>query len=89
MKTGGWSAQLPVNNEDVEVFNTALEGFVGGSFVPLTVSKQVVNGINYLFVAKETLSTLNPVEKLVKISISAVPAGSKPQLTNIEDIASL
>ncbi|MEF9934366.1 MAG: hypothetical protein RSA01_03980 [Clostridium sp.] len=89
MKTGGWSPQLPVTSEDIEVFNLALEGFVGSSFIPLTVSKQVVNGINYCFIAKSTPVTLNPTEKLVKVYISAVPADAKPHLTEIKDLVTI
>ncbi|MEG2338045.1 MAG: hypothetical protein RSB66_03100 [Clostridium sp.] len=89
MKTGGWSPQLPVNKDDVEVFNTALEGFVGSSLTPLTVSKQVVNGVKYCFIAKSVPAVLDPKEKLVKVYISAVPAGAKPKLDKIEDLVSL
>ena len=64
---GGWTVQEPVSNENKEVLDTALEGLVGSSFEPIAVATQVVNGINYLFIAKSTTVTSDPKTGLVKI----------------------
>jgi len=68
------------------VLDTALKGFVGSTFEPVAVATQVVNGINYLFIAKATTVTLAPRVGLVKIYVTATPAGQPPKLVNIETI---
>lgn len=86
MVPGGWSVQIPVSDENRKVFDTAFEGFVGCTFEPIAVATQVVNGINYIFIAKSTTVTLDPKVGLVKIYITATPAGQPPKLVNIETI---
>ena len=83
---GGWSVQVPVSDENKKVLDTALAGLVGCTFEPIAVATQVVNGINYLFIAKSTPVTLEPRTGLVKIYVTATPAGSEPRLVNIETI---
>ncbi|SFA98770.1 hypothetical protein [Clostridium frigidicarnis] len=81
---GGWIVQQCVSCENREVLDIALEGFVGSTFEPLLVATQVVNGMNYLFIAKSTSVTEQPKTGLVKIYVTATPAGHKPRLVNIE-----
>ncbi|MEF9952785.1 MAG: hypothetical protein RR840_10060 [Clostridium sp.] len=83
---GGWIVHSPVSDEYCSILNKALEGVIGSTFEPISVAIQVVNGINYLFIAKAIPTTDIPTIKLVKIFVSAVPAGSEPKLDKIEDI---
>jgi hypothetical protein len=83
---GGWTIHDTVSDENKKVLATALNGFVGSTFEPITVATQVVNGVNYLFIAKSTTSTLPPKTGLVKIYVTATPAGHEPRLVNIETI---
>ncbi len=86
MCCGGWNVHPNVSQEDKQVLDTALKGWTGAAFEPLAVATQVVNGVNYLFIAKSTTVTLEPKTGLVKIYITASPAGSEPRLVNIETI---
>jgi len=83
---GGWTIQKPVSKENEKVLDTALTGFVGSTFKPIVVATQVVNGVNYVFIAKSTTVTLPPKTGLVKIYVTATPAGQEPRLVNIETI---
>ncbi|MFL0198731.1 hypothetical protein ACJDU8_24715 [Clostridium sp. WILCCON 0269] len=83
---GGWIVHEYVSDKDKQVLNIALQGFVGSTFVPIAVATQVVNGINYLFIAKSITATLPPKTGLAKIYVAATPAGHKPRLVNIEKI---
>lgn len=83
---GGWTIQESVSEENRMILDTALTGFVGSTFEPIAVATQVVNGVNYLFIAKSTTVTLQPKTGLVKIYVTATPAGQEPRLVNIETI---
>ena len=84
--SGGWTIQEPVSEENKEVLDIALKGFVGSTFEPLIVATQVVNGVNYVFIAKSTTVTFPAKTGLVKMYVTATPAGQKPILINIETI---
>lgn len=83
---GGWTIQQPVSEENIEVLEIALKGFVGSNFEPMIVATQIVNGVNYVFIAKSTTATLPAKTGLVKIYVTATPAGQEPKLVNIETI---
>lgn len=83
---GGWNVHETVSEENKKVLATALSGLVGVTYNPIAVATQIVNGENYLFIAKSTSTTLPPKIGLAKIYISATPAGSTPTLVNIETI---
>ncbi len=83
---GGWTVQVPVSDENKKVLETALTGLVGCTYEPIAVATQVVNGVNYLFIAKYTTVTLTPKTGLAKIYVAATPAGSEPKLVNIETL---
>jgi len=83
---GGWTVQSPVSDENKKVLETALSGFVGSTFEPLAVATQVVNGVNYLYIAKSTTVTLQSKVGLVKIYVASSPAGAEPRLINIETL---
>lgn len=86
MSAGQWTVQVPVSDENKKVLEKALNGFVGSTFEPIAVATQVVNGMNYIFLAKSTTVTLEPKVGLVKIYVTATPAGQEPKLVNIETI---
>lgn len=86
MCCGGWTVHDPMTAEDKAVFETALKGLVGCKYEPIVVATQVVNGVNYIYIAKYTTVTATPKVGLAKVYISAVPAGQEPKLVNIETI---
>ena len=50
---------------------SAAEGLVGASFKPLVyVGKQIVRGVNHIFIAEETLITANPTNHIVTMAIN-------------------
>jgi len=83
---GEWTVQKTVSEENKKVLITALTGLVGSTFKPIAVATQIVNGVNYVFIAKSTTVTLPPKTGLVKIYVTATPAGQEPRLVNIETI---
>lgn len=46
---GGWTAYDVLLSEDKEVFAQAIDGLVGVNYTTISVSKQVVAGVNYRF----------------------------------------
>lgn len=61
---GGWTAaeDQTVTAELSELFDKAFEGFAGASYEPLAfLGTQVVAGLNYRFLVKQTLVTAQPV----------------------------
>ena len=49
---------------------TAVEGQLGASFKPLLcLGKQVVKGVNYFFIAEETLVTHPPKRRVIQLTI--------------------
>ena len=83
---GGWIVQKSVSAENKKVLSTALTEFAGCTFKPIAVATQFVNGVNYVFIARSTTVTLPPKTGLVKIYVTATPAGQEPRLVNIETI---
>jgi hypothetical protein len=79
---GGWTTYGALTAEDREVFNEALNGFVGVTYTPNEVSTQIVAGTNYRF--KCTAST--PPSEVVWEAIVEIfqPLGNqKPHITGI------
>ena len=72
---GGWTVngdltEAGITDEEKEIFEKALEGLVGASYVPVAVlAKQLVSGTNYLFLAAETLVTADPVDKTACVTV--------------------
>ena len=58
-------------------FNEATSNLVGATYVPLLYcAKQVVNGTNYFIIAKQTLSTCDCEENIVKVILNeSLPTG--------------
>lgn len=68
-------------------FYIAQEGFVGSSFEPLfVVGKQVVNGINYFVIAKQTLVLEKSIKRIVGMVINIPPASIGGKNAKIIDI---
>ncbi len=83
---GGWHIETPVSAEHKKVFEEALQNHLGVKYDPIIVATQVINGTNYIFVAKATPVVKNPSEGLAKIHIQVSPAGSPPKLMDISPI---
>lgn len=58
-QSGAYTAQREVTNEDLEIFDEAMQGLVGVRYTPRTVATQVVNGTNYKFIC-EAVAATNP-----------------------------
>lgn len=80
---GGWSPFEALSGEDSEVFEKAMEGFVGVSYTPQKVSKQVVGGMNYRFFCYGLTATEIP-EKFPAIVKIHVAPGGEAQLAEIQ-----
>lgn len=83
---GGWMIHFPIDSESQAAFNEAFKGFVGSSYRPLVSATQVVNGVNYIFIAEYTTLGNPQTNGLAKIYITATPAGSAPHIVNIATI---
>lgn len=57
---GGWTPVRELTEEDLQVFNEAMEGLVGVGYTPLSVQSQVVKGTNYRFLCEATTVTAEP-----------------------------
>lgn len=57
---GEWTPSRLPTEEDLCVFNEAMEGIVGVGYTPLSVQSQVVKGINYRFLCKAVVVTHEP-----------------------------
>lgn len=52
VKPGGWSGMHEVTSKEFEVFRVAMDAIIGVGYIPLSASKQVVNGVNYKFICE-------------------------------------
>lgn len=84
--SGGWKTECPVSKEDMVVFQEAMKNIMGVDYKPFAVAKQVINGMNYMFIATAHPVIPNPPEGIAKIHIMSSPAGSAPKLINIDMI---
>lgn len=82
---GGWSDFAALESEDEDVFKHALDGFVGVSYTPSKVSKQVVNGMNYRFFCYGVTATEIP-EKFPAIVKVYVAPGGEAKLVDIQPV---
>lgn len=84
---GGWqdNSELPnmLSDEENEIFNKALQGLLGVSYVPVAkLASQVVAGTNYAFLATGTTVTSTPITHLYIIKVYADLNGNA-EVTNI------
>ena len=62
-----------------------LEDLLGASYKPLLyLGKQQVNGVNYYFIAEQTIVTNPPIRRVVKLAIRE--SGGEFELLNVEEI---
>lgn len=65
---GGWSAYHKLTPQDQKVFDEAMKGFVGVKYTPISVSTQVVAGMNYRFKCEASMPPSDVVwEAIVEI----------------------
>lgn len=63
----------------------AVKGLIGVGYKPLLCAgKQLVHGMNYFFIAEQTLSTRTPERHLVKVKVYVLD--DEAQKVNIERI---
>lgn len=66
---------------------SAIDGLVGATYKPLLyLGKQPVKGINYFFVAEQTLVTNPPIRRVVKLAINFFDGKYELVPESIEDI---
>ncbi|BDD06809.1 hypothetical protein [Aureibacter tunicatorum] len=82
---GGWSPFEAPTAEEKLILKEALLGLLGVDYLPIAVSKQVVNGMNYRFISKATVVYPGAKPYLVEIFVH-VPPGGKPELKNIKNV---
>ena len=52
---------------------SAVEGLVGANYKPIAyVGNQQVHGVNYVFIAEQTLVTANPERHIVTVTVNAL-----------------
>ncbi len=88
---GGWdiSEMKGVNlpQKAQSAFTAITGGLVGADYEPvLYVGSQVVNGMNYCILAKQTVITAEPEVRLVKMIINVAPNGNA-KLVSVSGIA--
>lgn len=84
---GGWTTSRELTEEDMKVFNEAMEGFVGVGYTPLSVQSQVVKGTNYRFLCEATTVTLKPqTSKAIVTVYKPLPGEGKAHITAITSI---
>ena len=65
----------------------ALEGLVGASYKPLLyLGKQVVKGVDYFFIAEQTLITNPPIRRVVRLVINEFDGKYELVPESIEDL---
>ncbi|WPR72942.1 hypothetical protein SLW70_07430 [Flavobacterium sp. NG2] len=78
---GGWSPFQPLTAQDKEVFSEALNGFVGVSYTPNSVSTQIVAGTNYRY---KCTASMPPSEVIWEAVVEIfAPLNGKPYITGI------
>ena len=81
---GGWTPYRPLTSDDKTLFDQAMEGFTGVSYIPFLVATQVVAGINYKFKCNSSLpGSAGGREAIVEIF---APLDGEPYLTGIHRI---
>ena len=83
MLMGGFSEQRPLNAEDSAVFVAATKDYAYLGLKPLSVSTQVVAGMNYLFVCEMKAFGGPAVQTNVKI-FKPLPDRGEPELIVVE-----
>lgn len=82
---GGWSGYKEIDSEAKALFEKALQGLTGAGYEPLMYESQLVNGVNFRFVCKQTLTTNPPVLGIALVSFHVSFDGkvSEPDIQNV------
>lgn len=81
---GGWSPFHQLTAQDQEVFTTALNGFVGVTYTPNSVSTQIVAGKNYRY---KCTASMPPAEVIWEAIVEIyAPLTGAPHITGITRI---
>jgi len=81
--TGAYTAyRTEISKEEMNVFNTAIKGILGVNYTPLTVSTQVVSGINYRFFCNAKGVYPNALNEGAIVEIYQ-PLNGTPHITSI------
>ncbi|MDR0643871.1 MAG: hypothetical protein LBG05_03000 [Treponema sp.] len=75
---GAWSPFAPVNDEDKQLFKSAVR-LLGVDYTPLLAAKQVVDGLQYLFVCNARIVIPNTKEYGVVVRVY-LPVGEKSEV---------
>jgi hypothetical protein len=82
---GAYGALGPVDDEAKAVFELATAGLQDVQYAPLTVSRQVVSGMNFRFIANAQGKGEGAPTTLVRIVIYK-PLSGEPRVTKIEPL---
>ena len=82
MLMGGYSEQRPLTAEDSAVFVAATKDYAYLNLTPLSVSTQVVAGMNYLFTCEMKAFGGAAVQTMVKI-FKPLPGRGEPELIEL------
>ncbi|WP_074435135.1 hypothetical protein [Bacteroides timonensis] len=84
---GGWTPIRKLTEEDLQVFNEAMEGFVGVGYTPLNVQSQLVKGVNYRFLCNATTVTREPKTFQAMVTVyKPLPGEGKAHITAITSL---
>lgn len=79
---GGWTAYHKLTPEDQRVFDEAMKGFVGVKYTPISVSTQVVAGMNYRFKCEASMPPSDVIWEAI-VEIFQPLNGGTPYITGI------
>ena len=83
MMTGAFGDQRPVEESDLKVFHAAIDGkYDYLNLTPISVSTQVVAGLNYRFVCTQQMGDEQTKEVQVKI-FAPLPGRGEPELVEV------
>lgn len=82
---GGWSQFSCVDKQSQQVFDEAMQGFVGVDYSPVAVSQQVVAGMNYRFFCNSKVVYPNALNEVAIVFIYK-PLEGKAYITSIKPI---
>ncbi len=88
---GGWqinseNSLTTMPQEAATAWTGAMEGMAGAGYEPVAlIGTQLVAGTNYMFIARETLVTQNPVVKLAAVVVYADLEGNS-SITSVKEL---
>lgn len=81
---GGWTPLHALDDQEQQVFAEATSRLIGAEYQPLEVRTQVVNGINYQYVANQSVPGFSAVRRVL-VEIYA-PISGEPTITGIKPL---